>query len=92
MYIVMIKSASVSGRAREYGPYRYAALVEVAPGYGPGREPKMISTRARGVVSILATTPALYAGGKTMRSEFVQRVAALRDAAKRLNAEAAPKV
>lgn len=88
-YIVMIRSAHVRGRARNYGPYKHAALVEVAPGYGPDREPAMISTRARGVLRVLQDTPALYAGGKTPRSEFVRQVAALRAEAARLNAEAA---
>ena len=53
-YLYMESSPQLKGRARQYGRhYRKMAVVEVEPGYGPDRPPKMISPRARGVVRVV---------------------------------------
>lgn len=73
MYIVMEKAASVTGRRKQYGPYKYFAVVELDPQWvsdNPGAQPAMISERARGVKRIVRTSPALWAGGKTQRGQY----------------------
>jgi hypothetical protein len=53
-FLYMEASPQLRGRARQYGRnYRKMALVEVEPGYGPDRIPKMITARARGVVRVV---------------------------------------
>ena len=78
-YILMTASAHVSGRRRSYGPYRYAAIVELDPVWEdahPGTRPAMISTHARGVRRIIRRSPALWAGGKEGgRSEYQEYLA-----------------
>ena len=71
-YITMVRSASVSGRRRNFGPYKYVAVVELDPAWAeanPGAEPAMITTRARGIRRIVRESDALYAGGRTQRSD-----------------------
>lgn len=66
-YIVMTRSAKVRGKAKNYGPYRHSAVVELEPQWAvenPDREPAMISDRAKGVLRIVRDTGGLYAGGK----------------------------
>ena len=66
-YLYMEASPQLRGRARQYGRnYRKMALVEVEPGYGPDRLPRMISPRARGVVRVVDC--ATLHVGKTDRS------------------------
>jgi hypothetical protein len=89
MHIVMEKAAQVAGRAKRYGPYRYLAVVELDPQWTadhPDEEPKMISERARGVKRIVHVSPGLWAGGKTMRSEYHQVKAMMHALADKLNA------
>ena len=66
-YLYMEASPQLKGKARQFGrQYRKMAVVEVEPGYGPDRIPKMISARARGVVRVVDCAT-LYVG-KTGRS------------------------
>lgn len=88
MYIVMERSAPVSGRARDYGPYKYLAVVELDPQWvseNPNCEPRMISTRARGVKRIVCESSSVWAGGKTERSQYHQIKAEFNALADRLN-------
>ena len=89
-YILMTASAPVRGRRRSYGPYRYAAVVELDPVWeaaNPGGRPAMISTHARGVRRIVRRSPALWAGGKEGgRSEYQEYLALYRGLVDRLNA------
>lgn len=91
-YILMTASAHVSGRRRSYGPYRYAAVVELDPVWeaaNPDARPAMISTHARGVSRIIRRSPALWAGGKPGgRSEYQEYLALYRDLVERLNTTA----
>ena len=53
-FLYMESPPQLKGRARQYGRhYRKMAVLEVEPGYGPDRPPKMISPRARGVVRVV---------------------------------------
>lgn len=91
-YIVMVRSAPVSGRRRQYGPYKYCAVVELDPEWeaaNPDGEPAMISTRARGVKRIVRESAALYAGGKTERGEWFRILAEFKEMTKTLNYEPA---
>ncbi|MGH2367599.1 MAG: DUF6745 domain-containing protein [Chloroflexota bacterium] len=82
-YITMIASAHVSGRARDYGPYKHIAIVEIEPGLK--NPPAMISGRARGVRRIVRDSGGLWAGGSTMRSHWNQVVAEYEDQTAHLN-------
>ena len=87
-YITMVRSASVSGRRRNFGPYKYVAVVELDPAWAeanPGAEPAMITTRARGIRRIVRESDALYAGGRTQRSEWVRTLGDYQTLALKLN-------
>lgn len=82
MYIYMESSPKLRGKARKFGrDYRRMAIVELEPGFN-GR-PKMISTRARGVVRVVADET--HHVGATERSYGVQRYLALQAEVARLN-------
>ena len=82
-FLYMESSPQLRGRARQYGrQYRKMAVVEVEPGYGPDRIPKMISARARGVVRVVDCAT-LHVGttdrsaGRVWRSRMLALVAQL---------------
>lgn len=82
-FIVMARAAR-SG----LGPYRYLAVVELDSEWvkaNPGREPGMISSRARGVRRIMRKTAAIWADGKTRRSRWVRTCEAFEALARHLN-------
>jgi len=82
-YLMMIRSAKVSGRARQYGPYKHVAIVEIEPGLDA--EPTMISERARGVRRVVRDSGGVWAGGKTDRAAWPQVVADFRAECDHLN-------
>lgn len=93
-FIIMTASAKVSASRRRYGPYKYAAILELDPLWvarqrllGLTTTPKMISERARGVKRIVEMTPALWAGGNTHKSAWVRRYAELEKRCAELNEE-----
>ena len=63
-YVVLTSSAHVKGKARQFGRYRNVAVCEVTGCY-----PKMISKRARGMVSIIRHWGACSVG-KTERCQY----------------------
>lgn len=80
-YIVEVKSAKVSGRARQY-PYQRAAVLEVEPGVS---RVKMISERAHGVRRIVRDYGTFPARGCTPRSQAVRVLNAAAELADHLN-------
>lgn len=88
-YIVMCRTAKVRGRAAQYGPYHHLAIVELDPEWAadnPGREPTMISERARGVRRIVRDSGAIWSGGTTMRSKWCRTLKEYADECAVLNA------
>jgi hypothetical protein len=81
-YIVMTASAKVSGKARQFGRYGHASVVEVETA---DTVPAMISERAKGVVRIVWDSGACSIG-KTDRSAFAVAKAHATAMAARLNA------
>ena len=81
-YIVMTASAKVSGKARQFGRYGHAAVVDVETA---DTVPAMISERAKGVVRIVWDSGACSIG-KTDRSAFAVAKAHAAAMAARLNA------
>ena len=74
MYIVMTSPAQNKSSWKWQHPRRNVALVEVDPVYYHVHgAPKMISARARGVISIVRYWEALYVGSE--RSEYHRTLA-----------------
>jgi hypothetical protein len=85
-YIVMTAAAKVSGKARQYGRYMHAAVVETDL---PENEiPKTISDRAKGVVRVVWDSGACSVG-KTAISAFARAQAEASALASKLNAAGA---
>lgn len=81
-YIVMSASASMPSSCR--GTYARVAVLEVEP----GATPKMISTRARGVLRVVETWERLHCGkyaGRGGRCAFSRALAAAEEMAAELN-------
>lgn len=81
-FIVMTASAKVSGKARQFGRYSHAAVVEVK---SADTVPAMISDRAKGVVRVVWDSGACSVG-KTDKSAFARAKAHAEQLAAQLNA------
>lgn len=79
-YVVLSSAAHKPTKC--WGSYRRVAVLEVVP----GAQPKMISERARGVVSIVQTWE-MCSVGTTHRCAYRRAMAAAQELADRLNAE-----
>ena len=79
-YIVQTASASMPASCK--GRYRRVAVLEIEP----GAEPKMISSRARGVRQVVATWERLH-HGKGVRDAYSRALEEANDMADRMNAE-----
>lgn len=83
-FIVMTASPALSGKARKYGMgYRKIALVEVNDDILKGKNPKMISDRAIGVIKIHDCASLYY--GKGIKSEGGRFYRECKEKAEKLN-------